>query len=70
MENRIFKAQNIVEKLSGNTFYKQLSYLIYKYMIYRQFVNEEIVELFELFFKFEDKRITMKQLKDCKWLNY
>ena len=33
------------------------------------FVNKEIVELFQSFFKSEDERITLQQLKNCKWLN-
>ena len=33
------------------------------------FVNKEIVDLFESFFKCENERITLQQLKNCKWLN-
>ena len=33
------------------------------------FVNSEIIELFTGFFKYENQRITMEQLKKCRWLN-
>ena len=32
-------------------------------------VNKDLVNLFNLFFKMEQQRITMKKLKKCKWLN-
>ena len=46
---------NILWVLNG---WKKLSY-----------IDKDIIHLFQLFFKYENQRITMEQLKKCKWLN-
>lgn len=33
------------------------------------YVDKDLIQLFDSFFKYENERITMEQLKKCKWLN-
>ena len=32
-------------------------------------LNDDIIQLFHHFFQFESKRISMKDIKTCNWLN-
>ena len=34
------------------------------------YVNQDLLDLFQGFFQYESKRITMQQIKDCGWLSY
>ena len=33
------------------------------------YVDQDLIDLFNAFFKYEHKRITMAKLKKCRWLN-
>lgn len=34
-----------------------------------EYLNDDIIQLFDKFFQFESKRISMKEIKACNWLN-